>query len=193
MKNTLLMVTEASYSLNFLVYIQNIFLNQGQTRDDLKFPYIPIKYGFREDFEMQYRELWDEISKRLSEHRLDDLNIFTEEKYLFYQSLFVEKNDALEEFNELYKSFKVWWRSFTGQFSVERSVDEKGQEIYAELSSFLLEKKVKPQKELNISIIYDECLLADLKPTPYFAILSVNDCILNYKEIIQKLKDMLKG
>ncbi|WP_079524378.1 hypothetical protein [Solibacillus isronensis] len=188
MKNTLLMVTEASYSLNFLVYIQNIFLNQGQTRDDLKFPYIPIKYGFREDFEMQYRELWGEISKRISEQRLDDAHIFIEDKYVFYHRLFVEQDDTLHAFNEIYKSFEVWWASFAGRFSVERSVDEKGQKIYAELSSFLLEKKVKPQKELNISIIYDECLLADLKPTPYFAILSVNDCILNYKEIIQKLE-----
>lgn len=188
MKNTLLMVTEASYSLNFLVYIQNIFLNQGQTRDDLKFPYIPIKYGFREDFEMQYRELWGEISKRISEQRLDDVHIFIEDKHVFYHRLFVEKNDTLSEFNEIYKSFEVWWKSFSGRFSVERSVDEKGQEIYTELSSLLLEKKVKPQKQLYISIIYDECLLVDLKQTPYFAILSVNDCFLNYKEIIQKLE-----
>ncbi|MER2112341.1 MAG: hypothetical protein ABS960_06580 [Solibacillus isronensis] len=188
MKNTLLMVTEASYSLNFLVYIQNIFLNQGQTRDDLKFPYIPIKYGFREDFEMQYRELWGEISKRISEQRLDDVHIFMEDKHVFYHRLFVEQDDTLHAFNEIYKSFEVWWTSFAGRFSVECSVDEKGQKIYAELSNFLLEKKVKPQKELNISIIYDECLLADLKPTPYFAILSVNDCILNYKKIIQKLE-----
>ena len=46
MKNTLLMRTDASYSLNFLVYIQNIFLNRSQSRDELKFPYIPTKCEF---------------------------------------------------------------------------------------------------------------------------------------------------
>lgn len=188
MENTLLMRTEASHSLNFLVYIQNIFLNRSQSRDELKFPYIPTRCEFRKDFDMRYRELWDEVSKRISEHPINDLKIFAEEKNLFYKGLFVENDDTLNEFNEIYNSFKVWWGSFAGRFSVERSIDEKGQEIYAELASLLLEKGIKPQKELNISLIYDECVLVDLEPSSYFAVLSIRDCFVNYKELIPKLQ-----
>ncbi|MEO4055628.1 hypothetical protein [Solibacillus sp. CAU 1738] len=188
MENTLLMRTEASHSLNFLVYIQNIFLNRSQSRDELKFPYIPTRCEFRKDFDMRYRELWDEVSKRISEHPINDIKIFAEEKNLFYKGLFVENDDTLNEFNEIYNSFKVWWGSFAGRFSVERSIDEKGQEIYAELASLLLEKGIKPQKELNISLIYDECVLVDLEPSSYFAVLSIRDCFVNYKELIPKLQ-----
>lgn len=188
MENTLLMRTEASYSLNFLVYIQNIFLNQNQSRDELKFPYIPTKCEFRKEFDVCYRELWDEVSKRISEHPINDLKIFTEEKNLFYQGLFAKNDDTLNEFNEIYQSFKVWWGSFAGRFSVERSINEYGQKIYTELANSLTEKRNGPQKELNISLIYDECLLVDLEPSSYFAVLSIKDCIVNYKELIPKLQ-----
>lgn len=105
MKNTLLMRTEAPHSLNFLIYIQNIFLNRSQGSKELKFPYIPTKCEFRKDFVMHYRELWSKISKRISEQPLNDLKIFTEERSLFYQELFAEDNDNLNEFNDLYQSF----------------------------------------------------------------------------------------
>lgn len=188
MKNTLLMRTGASYSLNFLVYIQNIFLNQSQKSDELKFPYTRTKCEFRKDFEMRYRELWDELSKRISEHPINDLKIFSEEKSLFYQGLFVENDDTLNEFNEIYQSFKVWWDSFAGRFLVERSIDEYSHKMYVELSNLLIEKGIKPKKELDISLIYDECLLVDLKPSSYFAVLSIRDCFVNYKELISKLQ-----
>lgn len=188
MKNTLLMRTEAPYSLNFLVYIQNIFLNRSQSRDELKFPCIPSKCEFRKDFEISYRELWNEVSKRISEHPINDLKIFTDEKNLFYQCLYVESGDTLNEYNEIYQSFKVWWGSNAGQFAVERSIDEKGQEIYAELANLLIEKGIKPQKELNISLIYDECILVKLEPSFYFAVVSIRDCFFNYKALIPKLQ-----
>lgn len=188
MKNTLLMRTGASYSLNFLVYIQNIFLNRSQESDELKFPYIRTKCEFRKDFEMRYKELWDELTKRISEHPINDLKIFTEEKNLFYQDLFVENDDTLNEFNEIYQSFKIWWDSFAGRFLVERSIDEYRHKIYVELSNLLIEKGIKPQKELDISLIYDECLLVDLEPSSYFAVLSIRDCFVNNKELIPKLQ-----
>jgi len=188
MKNTLLMRTGASYSLNFLVYIQNIFLNQSQGSDELKFPYTRTKCEFQKDFEMHYRELWDELSKRITEHPINDQKIFTEEKNLFYQGLFVENDDTLNEFNEIYQSFKVWWNSFAGSFSVERSIDEYSHEIYVELSNLLIEKRIKPKKELEISLIYDECLLVNLEPSSYFAVLSIKDYFVNYKELIPKLR-----
>ncbi|WP_268876230.1 hypothetical protein [Niallia circulans] len=38
MKNSLQIIAKASYSLKFLVYVQNIFLNQNKNKDNWKFP-----------------------------------------------------------------------------------------------------------------------------------------------------------
>lgn len=188
MENTLLMRTEASHSLNFLIYIQNVFLNQNQSRDELKFPYIPTKIEFREDFEMCYRKLWDEALKRITEHPINDLKMYIEEKELFYHGLFVETESALNDFTQLYQAFKVWWDSLAGRFSVERSVDDQGQKIYAALADLLIEERIQPKKKLDIFLIYDECVLVDLEPSSYLAVLSIRDCLMKYKELLPKLQ-----
>jgi hypothetical protein len=51
----------------------------------------------------------------------------------------------------------------------------------------LIKKGIKPQKELNIILIYDDCLLIDLEQTPYFAVLSIKDFVKS-KELIAKLQ-----
>ena len=188
MKNTLRMRTEASYSLNFMVYIQNIFLNQRQSRDDLKFPYISTNCEFHSEFEMRFRELWDEVVKRITEDPFNDTRIFSEESNLFYQGLFASNDDSLNEFNEIYQSFKVWWISTAGRFAVGRSIDIPLEKVYKDLANVLIEKGIKPRRKLNISLIYDECVLADLEPSSYFAVLSLEECIENNKELILKLR-----
>lgn len=188
MENSLLIGTKATYSLNFLVYIQNIFLNQSQKKEELKFPYIPIKCMFHENFEMSYRKLWDEVSQRISENDLNDTKIFDGEKDLFYQRLFVASDNNLKDYTEIYRSFKIWWGSFAGLFLVERSIDEKLDKLYVELVNSLAQKGIEPQKRLSISLIYDECLLVNLEVSSYFVILSTKDFFVKYKEIIPKLK-----
>lgn len=188
MENTLLMRTEASHSLNFLVYIQNLFLNQNQNRDKLKFPYIPTKIEFRQDFDTCYRMLWNEVLKRITEHPKNDLKMYIEEKNLFYHGLFAETENTLNEFNQLYQGFKVWWDSLAGRLSVERSIDDQAQKIYAALADLLIEERITPKKELDIILIYDDCVLVDLEPSSYLAVLSIRDCLMKYKELIPKLQ-----
>lgn len=96
MENSLLMRTEASYALNFLAYIQNIFLNQKSGQEEYRFPYILSKYIVKEDFELRYKELWDEIRQKVSEDPENDMKIFYEEKDLFHQRLFVDGSDSLK-------------------------------------------------------------------------------------------------
>ena len=187
MGNSLIIRTEATYSLNFLVYIQNIFLNQNQSKEEFKFPFIPIKYDFKEDFQLCYKKLWDEISHRISVHPINDIEIFNDEKDLFYQRLFKESNESLKHYTDVYQSYKIWWDSFTGRFSVERSIDDIGQKLYMELENSLKQKGVLSHKELNISLIYDECLLVNLDVSSCFTVLSTNDFFINYKEILPKL------
>ncbi|MER2059067.1 MAG: hypothetical protein ABTA16_09610 [Niallia sp.] len=185
MENTLEMRIEASFSLNFLVYVQNIYINQNQNKDQLKFPYIATRYEFPKDFEKRYRELWSEMLKRVSEHPINDIP--NEEENVFYHSLFTEENVTSDEFNEIYFSFKVWWNSLAGRFSIERSIDAPLGEIYTVLANLLIEKRIKPKKPLDICLIYDECLLADIEPTFYFTVFSIEDWFIRRKELIPKL------
>ena len=182
------MKTEASYSLNFLVYLQNIFLNQSQSKEEFRFPYMPIQYIFKDDFELCFKKLWNEVTQRVSERPINDIKVFNEEKDLFYQRLFLESKDSLKNYNEIYQSYKTWWDSFTGRFLVERSINEVGQKIYIELADSLTRKGIEYQKELTISLIYDECLFVDIDAPSDFEVLSTKDFFVNYKEVVSKLK-----
>nr|WP_239541412.1 hypothetical protein [Pullulanibacillus pueri] len=172
-----------------MVYIQNIFLNQKQDKDELKFPYIPKECGFRNDFAKRYSELWDDILKSISEDPINDQQVFIKKKNLFYQVLFTEAEDTLNQFNEIYQSFRVWFGSLAGRFSLERSIDESSQTLYVELSNDLMKNEIEPLKELNISLIYDDCLLANTEATPYFIVLPIRDFIVNNKELSLKLRE----
>lgn len=187
MEYTLEMRLEASYTLNFLIYIQNIYANQKQSGEEYKYPYMPIVYRFREDFEVRYSELWDKVSKRIAKNFRDDLTIFYHEKELFYENLFIGSDATGEEFHQIYQCYLAWWNSFAGRFSIERAFDEQVQNIYYDLSDVLAEKRIIPEKQLEISLIYDDCLLADSDSSSYFAVISIRDCYVKYKEIIQKL------
>lgn len=188
MGNSLLMTTEATYSLNFLIYIQNIFLNQNQQNGKFKFPYMPTRYMFREEFESTYKKLWDEVSERIFDQSINDMEIFYEEKNLFYQRLFVESDENLKDYTEMYQSFKIWWESFAGRISIERSISDEGWNLYVGLANLLEQNGIEPKKEFSISLIYDECILANLDVFPYFSILSTKDLFVTYKEIIPKLQ-----
>ncbi|WP_249365692.1 hypothetical protein [Cytobacillus citreus] len=102
--------------------------------------------------------------------------------------MFVIDTDSLKNFNEIYKIFKVWWNSFAGRFSIERSIDDMGHTLYADLAKSLVQRGIKPKKDLNISLIYDECLLADAQVSSYFAILPIRDFFIKYKELVPKLE-----
>ncbi|GKU84064.1 hypothetical protein [Niallia sp. NCCP-28] len=57
----------------------------------------------------------------------------------------MEDNVTLNEFEEIYLSFKVWWNSLAGCFSIERSIDAPLDEVYKLLANLLIEKRIKPK------------------------------------------------
>ncbi|MGN7402492.1 hypothetical protein ACTHO0_21810 [Cytobacillus praedii] len=188
MENTLLMTIDTSFALNFLIYIQNIYLNQNRDEQDLKFPYLSTRMPFKEDFELRYIELWNDVSQKISgDNGSRDLRIFYKEKELFYQHLFEDNRDSKTKFNEVYKSFQVWWDSFAGRFTVGRSIDETTQNLYLDLANFLKESGVEPKKPLKIILIYDECLLVNPDVSSYFAVLPTKNFYIKYKELVPKL------
>jgi hypothetical protein len=188
MKNTLEMETDASFALNFLIYIQNIFLNQDQKNENLRFPYLPTNVLFRDDFEIKYKELWDEVSQRIANDNKKGAIPYHEDRELYYERLFVIDEASSKVFNEIYKTFNVWWNSFAGHISVERSIDEMGQQLYTELANILIHKGIKPKRRLNISLIYDQCFLADTHTSSYFAVIPIRDFFAKYNELVSKLE-----
>ena len=187
-ENSLEMETDTSYTLNFLIYIQNIYLNQNRNEDDLRFPYLSTKMVFKEDFEIRYKELWNEVFQKIFSND-NDLKIFYEDKDLFYQKLFENSTDNLKSFNEVYKAFQVWWGSFAGRFSMERSIDEIGHTLYVDLTNWLLQRGKTPLKRLHISLIYDECVLANIPVSSYLAVIPIRDFLINYKELVPRIQE----
>lgn len=188
MENSLLMRTEATFSLNFLVYIQNIYLNKKHNIIDFKFPYMPLEVVFKKDFELRYKTLWKEVSGEISEDPINDLKIYTKEKDSFYQRLFEETDDNLENFQFIYRSFDVWWNSFAGRFAIERSLDEKGHELYSKLMNAHVSTGFNPLKELKISLLFDQCLLADSEISPYFVVIYIEEFFLKFEELVSKVR-----
>lgn len=189
MGNSLLMTISASYTLNFLIYIQNIYLNQSQSIKECKYPFFPSKITYNDDFELKYKELWDEVAEIISKSKpqSNDMKIFYEEMDLFYQRLFVINSENFKKYTEIYESYLVWWESTAGQFCLEKSIDERGQKLYVELAKSLKQNGIESQRTLNICLVYDECLLANAEVSSYFAVLPINNFFSDYRNLVPKL------
>lgn len=187
MENSLEMETDTSFTLNFLIYMQNIYLNQNRN-EDLRFPYLSTNMGFKEDFEIKYKELWNEVSQKVFTND-NDMKIYFEDKNLFYQRLIENSADNLKSFNEVYKAFQVWWGSFAGQFAVERTIDETSYTLYVDLKNWLMQKGKTPLKRLHISLIYDDCVLANTPVSSYLAVIPIRDFFINYKELALRIQE----
>ena len=188
MENSLVIETDTSFTLNFLIYIQNIYLNQNRNEGEPRFPYLSTKMVFKEDFEIRYKALWSEVSQKIFTSD-NDMKICYEDKDLFYQKLFENSSDNLKSFNEVYKTFQVWWGSFAGRFSMERSVDETSHTLYVDLTNWLMQRGKTPLKRLHISLIYDECVLANTPVSSYLAIIPIRDFFINYKELVPRIQE----
>lgn len=173
----------------FDLHTKYLPVNQNGDEEDLKFPYLSTRVPFKDDFECRYTDLWNAVSQKISgDNGSIDLKIFYKEKELFYQHLFEDNRDSLTKFNEVYKCFQVWWDSFAGRFSVERSIDDTTHKLYLDLANSLKESGVEPRKRLKISLIYDECLLVNADVSSYYVVLPIKDFYIKYKELVPKLR-----
>ena len=188
MEKELFIATDAPYTLNFMLYIQNIFINQNQSTEQHKYPFIASKIDLNKNFISEYKDLWNQMIERLSNPQCNEMEIFYEEKNLFYERLFVMNADSLKTYNDIHTAFEVWWGSFAGRFSIERSIDEPLDKLYRELAKLLNQNNVKIQSQLKISLIYEECLLANEEVSPYFAVIPIRDFFVNYKDLAPKLQ-----
>ncbi|HFJ9451966.1 hypothetical protein CN268_19220 [Bacillus anthracis] len=178
--------TNTPHCLNFMIYIQNIYLNQKGKKENFRFPYIAKTLHFSSDFETNFKELWHSLRKQIANDRYD-LQIFHEENHIFYEKLFDTQLCNEDSFKELICSFKGWWTSIVGQLSLERSVDEYGQQLYNDLVLYLKQNEIEPLQQLHISLLYDDCVFVKNNTTSYSAILPTKHFFINYRDVVTTL------
>ncbi|PEY58836.1 hypothetical protein COJ37_22165 [Bacillus cereus] len=165
--------TNASHCLNFMIYIQNMYLNQKEKKGNLRFPYIAKTLHFSSDFETNFKELWHSLRKQIANNRYD-LQIFHEENHIFYEKLFNTQLCNEDSFKELVCSFQVWWTSIVGQ-------------LFNDLVLYLKQNEIEPLQQLHISLLYDDCLLVKENISSYSAILPTKTFFINYRDVVTTL------
>lgn len=71
--NSFVMRTDASTSLNFLIYIQNIFLNQIRKTNKFKYPTFTLSPSlFKPDFENRFKTLWTDVCQTIDKDVSND-------------------------------------------------------------------------------------------------------------------------
>ena len=178
--------TNTSHCLNFMIYIQNMYLNQKEKKENLRFPYIARQLNFSTDFEANFKELWHTLRKQIANDKYD-LQIFYEENHIFYEKFFDTHLCNEESFKELICSFKVWWTSIAGQLSLEHSVSDYSEQLYNDLVLYLNQNQIEPLQQLHISLLYDDCLLVKENISSYSAILPTKTFFINYRDVVTTL------
>lgn len=192
--NNFTIKSNAPYSLNYLVYIQNAFLNDK--RKNSKFPSFNIAHwGLLEErlFCDAFKYVWAEMTRRISQSFLADHNGILEMEQKLFQRLFKPDNQGIEGFGESRKSFYAWFSSLAGQITIERAADHimyYEMDIYSKLSN-MISLNDEHSQELLISLIYDECLLGDSDYYSWHAIVSLRDLYFQpeKKELVSKIAD----
>ncbi|MCC2538940.1 hypothetical protein, partial [Bacillus paranthracis] len=178
--------TNAPHCLNFMIYIQNIYLNQKEKKENLKFPYIARQFNFSTNFEANFKELWHSLRKQMANDKYDS-QIFYDENHIFYENLFDNHLCNKELFKELICSFKVWWTSIAGQLSLEWSVSDFSRQLYEDLVLYIKQHQIKPLQQLHISLLYDDCVFVKNNTTSYSAILPTKHFFINYRDVVTTL------
>lgn len=183
--------TNTSHCLNFMIYIQNMYLNQKEKKENLRFPYIAKQLNFSTDFEANFKELWHTLRKKITDDKYDS-QIFYDENYIFYEKLFDTQLCNEDSFKELVYSFKVWWTSIAGQLSLEWSISEYSTQLYNDLVLYLKQNEIEPLQQLHISLLYDDCVFAKENISSYSAILPTKDFFIGYRDVVATLLKCFK-
>lgn len=182
------MEVNAPFSLNYLIYVQNIYINsEKQNRENPLFPYVDSStWGLIEDeFKDIFTEVWNEAVNKNGQSGLYDHNGILDLDEQLYQKLFKDNETGLFGYSESVKSFVTWWSGIYGKVSIESVFDENRlNEVYKELSKSLI-----VSKRLRIDLIYDNPVLTENTSSSWYAILPIEDIFNPRKkaDVISKL------
>ncbi|MFJ7735078.1 group-specific protein [Lysinibacillus sp. NPDC097287] len=193
-KNHLTIRSSAPYSLNYLVFIQNIFEN-SQNVDNQRplFPYVDSsQWGLLQgvEFKITFKELWNEAVNKNMKNSLYDHNGIFELEPEFYQRLFEDDDNGRFGYSESVKLFLSWWGGIYGQMAVERVCVDHIQNIYWKLS-----ESIKPiddmtlNRQLILNIVYEKPLYGGTMFGSRYAVLHTEEVFINWREIATRLLD----
>ncbi|WP_308639376.1 hypothetical protein [Paenibacillus silvisoli] len=186
---SLMMRSDAAYTLNYLIYIQNAYLNKRESDQDerYRFPYMPsLELAFAEEFEASFAKVWNEAAARIAEHFLNDLKLFTTHEKFVYERLFAQSEHNLKAYNDFYLAFRAWWDSYAGRLALDHTFD--AQKIYAALSSVVKAVGSEPVKPFEVSIVYDAPVLGSEERHSYFAVMTIADGFTREHELERRIK-----
>ncbi|EFI68642.1 group-specific protein [Lysinibacillus sp. HST-98] len=189
--NQLNLEVTAPYSLNYLIFIQNLFLNNSSNNNPQSpFPnFNSSGWGIlpQEKFNIKFKEIWNEVINNTVQNQYYDSNGVLENESTFYRQLFDRNENGEFGFSESVKLFLSWWNGFHGKIAIEKLFESVGgQVIYNELSQsqILYDLNIK---QFKINIIYDKQRLFPTTSSLSFAVLPIQELFLNSTDIVSNL------
>lgn len=188
------MEVNAPCSLNYLITIQNIYLNSKNKDCEIPlFPYFDSSnWGILdEEFEETFSKVWQEaVDKNSNDPMYDHNGIFHFDKEL-YQKLFKNNESGFIGYSESVKFFLAWWNGLYGKMAIEGVFDhDRMEKVYKELSA-----TIESERRLRIHLIYDKPVLTSNSERPWFAVVQIEDVFISNKrpELISTLLKCCKG
>lgn len=186
------MEVNAPYSLNYLIFMQNIYLNQFRESGNRPlFPYIDhSKWGIigPSQFRESFRKVWyEEVRKSTEDWRFGHKKIFCSEKD-YFPTLYETNKKGEDGFQESILAFSAWWDSIAGKIAIEKVFDDENmQKLYLELSSAA--RTTETHNRLKIDLIFDKIRLSDFTCAPWYSVVSIEDIFLKDRrtELIKNL------
>lgn len=181
----------APFSLNYLILIQNIYLN-SKNKDIEKplFPYVDgSAWGLVEEgFEETFAEVWREAADKNSKNYMYDHNGVLQLDKELYQKLFQDNESGSFGYSESVKFFLAWWNGFHGKIAIEAVFDQdKMEKVYKELAA-----SVKIDKRLRIHLVYDKTVLAVRSERPWYAVVAIEEIFI-HKKRPKLISELLKS
>lgn len=172
--------TYCSHSVNYLIYLQNIFLNSHSSNNNsYYFPYWDNdETGFKSEDEFIAR--WKDSFRKIinGRYHANSEPLLVDKYSPIFLSLFEEGDKGIVHFEKNYKSFLSWWNTdgFGAQLLIELFTNELP--LYDELQRLITKDKPKIVNEkLTVEIIYDDAyLLPNIEKKGYV--------LIPYKELI---------
>jgi hypothetical protein len=187
------MEVNGPYSLNYLIAVQNIYLNnKNKERERPLFPYVDSsKWGILDaNFEKTFTEVWTEAVDKNSQSGLYDHGVFDFDKEL-YQKLFENNETGAFGYSESIKFFQTWWSGIYGKIAIESVFDEdRMNKVYRELST-----SINTNKRLRIHLIFDRPFSTLKCERSWYAVLPIEDIFITKKrpEVITNLLKCCKA
>lgn len=191
-KNHFSIISSAPCSLNYLVFMQNIYENsQREGNERPLFPYVDSsKWGLLqgETFKETFREVWNEAVHKNMQNSTYDHHGIIELDSDFYQRLFEDNDNGSFGFSESLKSFSSWWGGIYGQMAVERVCDGPIQNIYWKLAESITPIDDQTINRLMIlNIVYDKPLYGGKIADSWYSVLHVEEVFINWRKVVPRL------